>query len=75
MMEVTKEMQTLDDFMSALDGERWSDNSGPELTYLMSEAATFAKFEDTGESLPENMKVVDCGDKLVGVVVLTMDKN
>jgi len=75
MMEVTKEMLILDDFMCALDGARWSDNDGVELTYLMSEAATFAKFEDTGESLPENMKVVDCGNKMVGVVVFTMDKN
>ena len=75
MMDRTKEMKTLDDFLCALDGERWSENSGPELTYLMSEAVTFAKLEETGDALPDNMKVVDCGDKLVGVVVLTMDKN
>ena len=29
MIETTKEMQTLDDFMCALDGERWSENSAP----------------------------------------------
>ncbi len=75
MLEHTKEMKTLDAFLCALDGERWSDNSGPELTYLMSEAVTFAKFEETGEALPDNIKVVDVGDKVVGVVVLTMDKN
>lgn len=75
MIEMTKDRETIDAFMCALDGERWSDNSGPELTYLMSEAMTFARFEETGESLPDNIKVVDCGSKLVGVVVLSMDKN
>lgn len=74
-MEQTQDMKTLDQFLSALDGERWSDNSGNELTYLMSEAMTFAKFEEVGDSLPENLKVVDVGDKVVGVVVLTMHKN
>lgn len=75
MIENTKDMTTLESFMCALDGDRWSENSGPELTFLMSEAMNFAKFEDSGDHLPENMKVVDCGDKMVGVVVLTMDKN
>ena len=75
MIKPTKEMLILDDFMCALDGVRWSDNDGVELTYLMSEAVTFAKLEETGDALPDNMKVVDCGDKLVGVVVLTMNKN
>lgn len=74
-MEQTQEMKTLDQFMCALDGERWSENSGNELTYLMSKAMTFAKFEEIGDSLPENLTVVDVGDKVVGVVVLTMHKN
>lgn len=74
MKEQTKEMKTLDSFMSALDGERWGENSGPELTYLLSRVVNFAKSEE-GYPPAGELKVVDCGDKLVGVVVLTMDKN
>jgi hypothetical protein len=75
MLDVTEDMKTLDGFLTAIDGERWSDNSGSELTYLLSKAANFTTFEQSGEALPDNLQMIECGDKLVGVVVLTMSKN
>lgn len=74
MLRQTNQMKTLDSFMSALDGERWSDNSGTELTHLLSNAVTFSKLEDVERGFPQ-LKLVDCGDKFVGVVVLTIDKH
>lgn len=73
MLNHSTEMKTVDSFMCAIDGEGWSENSAPELSYLIANAATFAKLEDVVHGLP-NLKLVDCGDKVVGVLVLTMDK-
>lgn len=73
MLNHTAEMKTLDDFMCALDGEGWSSNSAPEMTNLLANAVTFTKLQDLTFGLPE-LKLVDCGDKVVGVLVVTMDK-
>lgn len=73
MITQTAEMKTVDSFMCAIDGEGWSENSAPELSYLLANAATFAKLEDVVHGFP-SLKLVDCGDKVVGVLVLTMDK-
>jgi hypothetical protein len=75
MLEMTEEMKTIDDYLTAIDGERWSENSATELTHLLSNAATFTSLEECDGEMPTNLKVVDVGGKLVGLIVFTVSNN
>lgn len=75
MLKVTEEMQTIDDYLTAIDGEGWSENSANEMTHLLSEAATFTSLEECDGEMPTDLKVVEVGGKMVGLIVFTLGKH
>lgn len=72
MLKVTKDMETINQFMTALDDESWEQNSGKELSYLLSEAVTFTELD--GNDGETQMQFVDCGDRLLAMVVYSLKK-
>jgi len=85
-MNKTTEMKIIDNLMTALDDERWGENSGNELSYILSQFANFTDasplmdIESDDEAnefinrVSKELRWVDVGDKYVAVEVYTIDK-
>ena len=71
-MEITQDMKTINDFITAIDDEKWADNSENELSYLLSEAATFTQLDEGGGET--TMQFVDVGDRMLAMVVYSLKK-